>query len=79
MLKSEVILKWWWAKFNDNLTHKKIEWPDIWTRYAISSLILTGLLSQRYPERNIPEQMNSQRSLQEQMKRLRRHSGKLLF
>ncbi|XP_062170982.1 uncharacterized protein LOC133876752 [Alnus glutinosa] len=34
--------------------------------------VIAGLLSQRYPERKIPEQMNSQRSLQEQMKRLRR-------
>jgi hypothetical protein len=39
MLKSEVIPKWWWVGFKDNLKHKKLEWPDIWKRCADSNLI----------------------------------------
>jgi hypothetical protein len=79
MSKSEVILKWWWAKSKDNSKHKKTEWPNIWNRYADSSLISKGSLSQRYLGRKTSEPMSSRRSHQEQMRRLKHLEGRLLF
>jgi hypothetical protein len=79
MLKSEVIPKWWWVKFKDNLKHKKIEWPNIWKRCADSNLISKGSSSQRYLGMKISEPMNSRRSHQEQMKRLKHRKGRLSF
>jgi hypothetical protein len=79
MSKSEVILKWWWAKSKDNSKHKKTEWPNIWKRFADSNLISKGSLSQRYLRRKIFEPMSSRRSLQEQMKRLKLLEGRLSF